>query len=134
MAARLTPHQKAEKALTAYGLTLPETTVGPGWQTTRALYVRKKMVCVFGDKDQAPDELSIIVKLPVSAEMVQQLYFVMESKGWWKQHDWVRARFGPDDDILAELDTLKAWIRQSYIAVAPKKLGKMLATPEALGP
>jgi hypothetical protein len=36
------------------------------------------------------------------------------------------ARFDPDDDILAELDTLKAWVKQSYVAVAPKKLGRVV--------
>lgn len=50
----LTPHQRAEEALTAYGLTFPEASVGPGWQTTRALYVRKKMFAVFGAPCSAP--------------------------------------------------------------------------------
>ncbi len=59
--------------------------------------------------------------------MAQTLYFVRESKGWYKQHDWIIAHFGPDDDILAELDTLKAWMKQSYIAMAPKKLGKAIS-------
>ncbi|MEJ0058552.1 MAG: hypothetical protein WDM79_02695 [Terricaulis sp.] len=37
-----TPHQRAEAELTAYGLTFPETSAGPGWTVTRALYVRRK--------------------------------------------------------------------------------------------
>lgn len=45
--------------------------------------------------------------------MAQDLYFVRESKGWFKQHDWVIARSGPDDDISAEMPTLKAWMTQS---------------------
>ena len=121
-----TQHERVEKQLTAYGLTLPETTAGPGWVPTRALYMRKKMFFVFGDRKEPPGALTMIMKLPISAEMVQELYFVQESKGWFRQHNWVIARFGPDDDIMAEIDTLKAWLVQSYCAVAPKKLAKLV--------
>jgi len=37
------------------------------------------------------------------------------------------ACFGPGDDVFAELDTLKAWMLQSYVAMAPKRLGKLVA-------
>ena len=123
---KLTPHQKAEKDLIAFGLTLPETTTAPGWPPTRALYFRKKMFFVFGDRKEPPGALTMIMKLPISAEMVQDLYFVRESKGWFKQHNWVIARFEAEDDILAEMDTLKAWMIQSYCAIAPKKLAKLV--------
>ncbi|MBA4012521.1 MAG: hypothetical protein C0481_11700 [Phenylobacterium sp.] len=121
-----TPHQRAEALLTAYGLSFPGTTSGPGWAFTRALYVNRKMFAVFGDKAQPLDALTLIVKLPISAEMAAGLPFVREAKGWYKQHDWVTADFGPEDDILAELETLKAWLRQSYVAIAPKKLSKLI--------
>ena len=121
-----TSHQRAEAELTAYGLTFPETSVGPGWATTRFLNVRKKSFAVFGEKGEPLDALTIIMKLPISAEMAQELPFVRESRGWFKQHNWVRAHFGPDDDILAEMPTLKGWLRQSYVAIAPKKLGRTL--------
>ena len=123
----MTPHQQVEAELTAYGLTFPETTAGPAWAFTRGLYMRTKMFAVFGDKDQPLDALTIIVKLPISAEMVAELPFVREAKGWYKQHNWVIADFGPGDDLLAERDTLKAWLRQSYTAIAPKKLSKLVA-------
>src|SRR5262245_43522878 len=119
-----TPHQRAEAELTAYGLSFPETTLAPGWTITRALYVRKKMFAVFGDKGEPLDALTLIMKLPISAEMAHELPFVLPARGWFKQHNWVRARFGPDDDILAELPTLKGWLKQSYVAIAPKKLGR----------
>ena len=121
-----TPHQRAEAALTAYGLTFPGTTTGPAWAFTRGLYVNGKMFAVFGDKAQPLDALTIILKLPISAEMVADLPFVREAKGWYKQHNWVIADFGPEDDILAELDMLKAWLRQSYVAIAPKRLSKLI--------
>jgi len=122
---RLTPHQKAERELTRFGLVMPETSAGRGWPPTRALYFRKKMFFVFGDRREPEGALTMIMKLPVSAEMVQDLYFVRESKGWFRQHDWVIARFEAEDDILAEIPTLKAWMIQSHCAVAPKKFGRL---------
>ncbi|HEX8900991.1 MmcQ/YjbR family DNA-binding protein [Vitreimonas sp.] len=121
-----TPHQRAEAELTAYGLTFPETSAGPGWTVTRALYVRKKMFAVFGEKGEPRDALTLIMKLPISAEMAEELAFVRPAKGWYKQHNWVTAHFEPDDDILAEMATLKGWLKQSYVAVAPKALGRVL--------
>jgi hypothetical protein len=120
------PHQRAEDELLAYGLGFPETTTGPAWPPARGLYVRKKMFCVFGAKGEPLDALTIIMKLPISAEMAEELPFVLPSKGWFKQHNWVRAHFGPDDDVLAEMPTLRGWLKQSYVAVAPKKLAREL--------
>lgn len=122
-----TPHQRAEAELTAYGLTFPETSAGPGWTITRALYVRKKMFAVFGATGEPLDALTLLMKLPISAEMAEELPFVRPAKGWFKQHNWVTAHFAADDDVLAELDTLKGWLKQSYVAVAPKKLGRMVS-------
>lgn len=121
-----TPHERAEAELTAYGLTFPETVAGLGWVPTRALYVRKKMFAVFGAKAEPLDALTLIMKLPISAEMAEELYFVRPARGWYKQHSWIIAHFGPEDDVLAEMATLKGWLKQSYVAIAPKKLGRML--------
>jgi hypothetical protein len=121
------PIARAEAQLTAFGLTLPETSAAPGWPPTRALYFRRKMFFVFGDRKEEPGHLTMIMKLPVSAGMIQDLYFVQESKGWFRQHNWVIARFGPDDDIMAEIETLKGWLVQSYCAITPKKLARQVA-------
>ncbi|MBS0384130.1 MAG: MmcQ/YjbR family DNA-binding protein [Proteobacteria bacterium] len=119
-----TPHQRAEAELTSYGLSFPETTLGQGWATLRALDVRRKTFALFGAKSEPLDALTIVMKLPISAEMAEELSFVRPARGWYKQHNWVTAYFGPRDDILAEMPTLKGWLKQSYIAVAPKKLGR----------
>jgi predicted DNA-binding protein (MmcQ/YjbR family) len=124
--AKQTPHEKAEKDLTAFALTLPESDAGLAWPPTRAVRVKGKMFCVFGNRGEPVDELTIILKLPVAAEMVQELYFVQESKGWFKQHNWVIAHFNAEDDILGEMDTIKAWVIQSYCAMAPRKLSKLV--------
>lgn len=122
----LTPHQRAEAELTKYGLTFPETRSGPGWTTTRALYVRKKMFAVFGATGQPLDALTFLVKLPISAEIAEELSFVRPAKGWYKQHKWVTAHFSADDDVLAEIETLRGWLKQSYVAIAPKTLSKKM--------
>lgn len=127
MAKRKTPHQQAEAELTAYGLAFPETSAGPGWIPTRALYVRKKMFAVFGAKGEPLDALTLIMKLPISAEMAEDLPWVRPAKGWFKQHNWVTAHFGAEADVLAEMPTLRGWLKQSYVAVAPKKLSRTLA-------
>lgn len=121
-----TPHQRAEAELIKFGLTFPETTTAPAWPPTRALYVKKKMFAVFGAKAEPLDALTTLMKLPISAEMAEELPFVRPAKGWFKQHNWVTAHFGADDDVLAEMETLKRWLKQSYIAVAPKTLGRMM--------
>ena len=121
-----TPHEQAEAELTAYGLALPEAHAKFGWAFTRNLRVRTRVFAMFGDKAQPPDALTILVKLPISGEMVQGLPFVRESRGWYKQNGWTIAHFGPQDDVLAELATLKGWLRQSYVAQAPKYLARRL--------
>jgi hypothetical protein len=123
---RLKPHKRSEKELTSFGLKIPETSAGPGWPTTRAACFRKETFFVFGDRHEPEAALTVITKLPVSAEIVQDLSFVRESQGWFGQHDWVIARFEPDDDILAEMPTLRAWRTQSQCAVAPKKFARLV--------
>ncbi|MES2341153.1 MAG: MmcQ/YjbR family DNA-binding protein [Pseudomonadota bacterium] len=121
-----TPHEQAEAELTAYGLSLPETDLAPGWTDTRYLRVRGKGFAVFGDTGEPAAALTLTFKLPISYEMIQELPFVREGSAWYRRNKWAIAHFGPDDDILAELDTLKGWLRQSYVAMAPKRLGRLL--------
>ncbi|MBY0423065.1 MAG: MmcQ/YjbR family DNA-binding protein [Parvularculaceae bacterium] len=128
-------HQKVEAALIAYALSLPETDLVRGLGVTRYLHVRGKGFAIFGEKNEPADALTLIVKLPASAPLAADLPFVREARGWWKQHDWVTAHFGPDDDARAEIETLRYWIRQSYAAVAPKRLGRMVeAAAQSDGP
>lgn len=130
MNAPLNPCRKAEAELLAYGLGLPQTDLAPpgrALDSFRYLRVAGKGFAVLGERDERPDELTLTVKLPISAGMVADLPFVRESTGWYRRHDWVIAHFGPDDDVLAELETLKAWMLQSYLAVAPRRLARQVA-------
>jgi predicted DNA-binding protein (MmcQ/YjbR family) len=117
---------KAEAALTAYALALPETDCVP-WGPKRVLRVKTRTFAIFGGKDEPRDALTILVKLPVSFDMAQELSFVRPSTGWYLQHKWAFVHFGPKDDILAEMPTLKGWVSQSYRAMAPKKLAKLVS-------
>ncbi len=123
-----TTHQRAEETLTAFALSLPETDVVPGWgredDRTRYLRVRRKGFGFFGEKGEADDTFSMTVKLPTAYEMVLHLPFVHEGSDWYRRNKWIVVRFGPDADVLGELDTLKSWLVQSYVAMAPKKLGQ----------
>lgn len=123
-----TEHQMAEAALIEYALAFPQTDQARGWGTTRMVRVRKRGFAIFGEKGETAHTLTLTVKLPISAPMVQDLSFVRESRGWFKQHNWVIAHFGPDDDFRAEFETLRYWLRQSYVAMAPKKLGRLVET------
>lgn len=130
MSARQNPCRRAEAELLAYGLGLPLTDIAPPGRDLdffRYLRVAGKGFAVLGERDERPDELILTVKLPISAGMVADLPFVQESSGWHKRHNWVTARFGPEDDVLAEMETLKAWMRQSYLAVAPRRLARQVA-------
>ncbi|MET0295552.1 MAG: hypothetical protein ABW042_11120, partial [Phenylobacterium sp.] len=98
-----------------------------GQHFIRLLRVRGRMFAIFGQKAQPADQLTVTLKLPTSFEMVQDLWFVRESRGWYRQHQWAIAHFGANDDPLAELPTLQAWMRQSYCAVAPKRLGRLIS-------
>lgn len=124
------PCRRAEAELLAYGLSLPETDLAPPGRALddfRYLRVAGKGFAVFGERDEAPDALTLTVKLPVSAGMVADLSFVRESTGWYRRHDWVIAHFGPGDDVLAEVETLKGWMLQSYLAMAPRRLARRVS-------
>lgn len=124
--------QKAETEPTAFGLAMPGTTIGAGWATTRLLKLRGKMFLVFGDRNEAPGELTLTVQPPISAGMVHRLCFLRQGAGCYLQHDWVIARFSAGDDIKAEMPTLKAWMTQSDCVMAPRGLAQLVRGPEQL--
>ena len=115
------PAKAVENALIAYASTFPEAWEDHPWEHT-VLKVGKKVFVFFGGAAGPPDELSMTVKLPVSYEMALTLPFVSPAgHGLWKG-GWANVRQGDGEAI--DVDTLKAWIVQSFRAVAPKKLVK----------
>lgn len=93
------------------------------WDHTVAK-VGKKIFVFFGGDASPPNQLSVTVKLPISSEMALTLPYVQKAgHGLWKA-GWVNLNQTTGDDI--DLETIRAWILQSYRAVAPKKLAKLL--------
>ena len=106
--------------LKAFCLTLPEAYEDHPWGET-VYKVRKKVFVFFG----LPAEgVNVTVKLPVSGWPAQQLPFVKPTGYNLGKSGWVTASFGPGDEV--PVDVLKEWIKESYRAVAPKKLGSLV--------
>lgn len=110
------PLAQAENELRDLALSLPEAHEAFPWGH-RALKVRAK---AFAFLVLEEDSLSLSVKLPGSASDALELPFVEPTGYGLGKSGWVTARFGPGDDV--PLARLGAWLRESYRAVAPKKL------------
>jgi len=111
---------KAEKTLRDFGMAFPEAHEDFPWGH-RALKVKGKAF-VFMSSDA--DGLSLSMKLPVSREFALDMAFTAPTGYGLGKSGWVTASFGPKDK--PPLDYLKRWLAESYRAVAPKKLGKLL--------
>jgi hypothetical protein len=64
------------------------------------------------------------VKLPSSRDVAVDLPFAQPTGYGLGKSGWVSARFAKVSDV--PIDLLKAWIDESYRAIAPKKLVKGL--------
>ena len=113
----------AEARLIAFAATFPEAWEDHPWDHT-VFKVGKKIFVFFGGAASPDDVLSITVKLPISYEMALTLpYMSPAGHGLWKG-GWAALHQHDGDDI--DLATIRGWIVQSYRAVAPKKLVKLL--------
>jgi predicted DNA-binding protein (MmcQ/YjbR family) len=113
---------EAETALRHWSLRFPDAMEDFPWGE-RVIKVRGKIFVFLG---MVGSDLRVGVKLPLSAEMALTLPFVEPSGYGLARAGWVTARFGPRRK--PPLDLLHGWIDQSYRAVAPKKLVKLLDT------
>lgn len=114
--------ESIELELRDFAMTFPETTEDHPWGH-RAMKVKgKAFVFLGGEKDQT--ELSLSVKLPQSRDMAADLPFAEPTGYGLGKSGWVTARFAKTKDV--PMDMLKAWIEESYRAIAPKKLVKLL--------
>jgi predicted DNA-binding protein (MmcQ/YjbR family) len=111
-----------ELELRDYSLTFPEATEDSPWGH-RAMKVRAKTFVFLGGEKNA-SELSLSVKLPQSRDMANDLPFAEPTGYGLGKSGWITARFTKVSDV--PMDLLKAWIAESYRAIAPKKLVKQL--------
>ena len=108
------------ETLRRHGLALPEAVEEfPGGHS--ALKVRGK---TFVFLNQSEEELSLSVKLPASRDFALIFDWAEPTGYGLGRSGWVSARFGPDDE--PDLELLERWIVESYKAIAPKKLGRMV--------
>jgi predicted DNA-binding protein (MmcQ/YjbR family) len=82
----------------------------------RVVKVKGKVFVFLGREEP----LGISVKLPQSRLMALALPFASPTGYGLGKAGWVTAQFGPREK--PPIDVLKAWIDESYRAVAPKKL------------
>jgi predicted DNA-binding protein (MmcQ/YjbR family) len=109
-----------EDELRTYAMQYPEVTEDFPWGE-RALKVKGK---VFIFMRASEDEVSLSVKLPQSRDVAVDLPFTEPTHYGMGKHGWVTAKLVPKD--APPLDLIKAWIDESFRAVAPKKVVKQL--------
>jgi predicted DNA-binding protein (MmcQ/YjbR family) len=107
---------KHQMALRDFAMRYPEAHEDFPWGE-RVVKVKGKVFLFLGGKD---DDLSLSVKLPSSGLIALGLPFASPTGYGLAKSGWVTARFGPKDK--PPMEVLRAWIDESYRAVAPKKL------------
>lgn len=118
--------RKAHAALRERALGYPRAREEFPWGE-RVVKVNKKVFVFLGHDDG--DELSLSVKLPASNEMALLLPFAAPTGYGLGKAGWVTATFGAKD--APPLAMLRAWLDESYRAVAPKKMAAALDAPAA---
>ncbi len=121
MAANKKPKNPDEAALRELGLSFPETTEDFPWGH-RALKVKGKAFVFMGTGREGGadhDDFFLSCKLPQSAPMALTIRGVKPTGYGLGKAGWVSAQWPPGK---APLDMLRDWLRESYCAVAPKKL------------
>lgn len=115
------------KELRKFALSFPEAVEDFPWGE-RVAKVKGK-VFVFLGCDPAPGAaIGLSVKLPESGAEALELPFAKPTGYGLGKSGWVSASFEPGEKPPVEI--LKAWIRESYRAVAPKKLAAKGDLPE----
>jgi len=110
---------QVSKALRDFALDFPGATEDFPWGE-RVAKVNGKVFVFLGADPVPGGAMGFSVKLPASAEEALSLPFTQPTAYGLGKSGWVTARFGPEDAPPVEI--LKAWIRESYGAVAPRRL------------
>jgi predicted DNA-binding protein (MmcQ/YjbR family) len=110
--------ERAIREIREHALSFPEAWEDHPWGE-RVAKVGKK-VFVFGQVEIEGGGYVLSVKLPASGpDMLHEKFAEPTGYGLGKS-GWVTLRFSPKEAIPVE--RIKAWIEESYRAVAPKKL------------
>jgi predicted DNA-binding protein (MmcQ/YjbR family) len=114
--------KRLTETLLSHGRRFPEVTVGHPWGET-TLQVRGKNFLFLRHEG---DELSFSVKLSHSAIAALALPFVQPTAYGLGRHGWVTCRLSKVPRGMEE--QCLSWLEESYVAIAPKKLGRMIVT------
>lgn len=109
-----------ERSFREVALTFPDATEDFPWGHS-AFKVRGKTFLFLSLDDE---RLGLSVKLPLSQSMALAFPFAEPTHYGLGKAGWVSASFGPGSDVPVGL--LRAWIDESYRAIAPKKLVALL--------
>ena len=115
------------KLLRDFALSFPEAYEEFPWGE-RVAKVKGKVFVFLG---MSGDEIGLSVKLPQSAGLALGLPFASPTGYGLGKAGWVTARFAKREK--APVDLLRAWIDESYRAVAPKKLVAAMSAPAPPG-
>jgi predicted DNA-binding protein (MmcQ/YjbR family) len=113
---------KAEALLRGYALAFPETKEDHPWGES-AFKVKGKTFLFMSARD---GELGLSVKLPRSREFALEYPFTAPTGYGLGKAGWVSSQFAKGQRV--PLDVLRAWVRESYEAIAPKKLAAQVQT------
>jgi predicted DNA-binding protein (MmcQ/YjbR family) len=117
--------RRISRELRRYALSFPAATEDFPWGE-RVVKVKGR-VFVFLGMDPVPGgPMGLSVKLPESGSDALDLPFAKPTGYGLGKSGWVSATFEADDEPPVEI--LKGWIRESYYAIAPKKLSAELET------
>ncbi len=112
--------KSAAKELRRYALSFPEAVEDFPWGE-RVVKVKKKVFVFLGKGDRG---FGLSAKLPQSQDAALMLPFSEPTAYGLGKAGWVSAHFDENQSVPVPL--LKEWIRESYGAVAPKKLVQQL--------
>ena len=110
-----------EAKLLRYALRFPEAYEDHPWDE-RVVKVGKKIFVFFHGRE---NELAVTTKLPFSSVPALSLPFTAPTGYGLGKAGWVTATFSSAEAPPIEL--LQEWIEESYRAVAPKKLVRLLS-------
>ncbi|HEV8117662.1 MAG TPA: MmcQ/YjbR family DNA-binding protein, partial [Thermoanaerobaculia bacterium] len=117
------PMRTASRELREFALSFPEATEDFPWGE-RVAKVNGKVFVFLGCDPVPGGPIGLSVKLPESGREALDLPFAKPTGYGLGKSGWVSATFEPGEKPPIEI--LKSWIRESYRAVAPKKLSAKL--------
>jgi predicted DNA-binding protein (MmcQ/YjbR family) len=109
--------------LVAYALSFPEAWQDEPWEGDVVAKVGKK-IFVFLGSERPDGSVGLSVKLPESNDEALAYPFTEPTGYGLGRSGWVSATFARGD--TPPVDMLEEWIEESYRAIAPKKLVKLL--------